>query len=121
MFQPNSVKPCIFLAGEVSSISGSDSDTDSDSDLTLMSSEYNKPSINDLLPEATDGNQTTPAGRQHPKVFFVSGEGEVLSIYRSVIYSVKVLTYLPACLPACPPTRPPCRPPLIQLTIRLGA
>ena len=82
----------VFPPGEVSSISGSDGDTDSDGDLTLESSQCSKPSINDLLPEETDESQSRHAGRQHPKVFFVSGDGEVLSVYRSVVYSVKVPT-----------------------------
>ncbi|XP_078375747.1 LOW QUALITY PROTEIN: tRNA endonuclease ANKZF1-like [Oculina patagonica] len=83
------------ISGEVSSISGSDSDSDSDSDLTLESSQCSKPSINDLLPEETDKNQSRQTGRQHPKVFFVSGEGEVLSVYRSVLYSVKNIPATP--------------------------
>ena len=83
-----------FPPGEVSSISGSDSDTDSDGDLNLESNDNSKPSINSLSPEMPDENESCPTGRQHPKVFFVSGEGEVLSVYRSVLYSVKVPTYL---------------------------
>lgn len=79
-----------IVPGEVSSISGSDSDTDSDGDLTLESNGYSKPSINSLSPETPDQNESSPTGRQHPKVFFVSADGEVLSVYRSVLYSVKV-------------------------------
>ena len=96
-----------FPPGDVSSISGSDSDTDSDGDLTLESNQDSKPSINSLLPEAPDENESCPTGRQHPKVLFVSGEGEVLSVYRSVLYSVKVPTYLPTlhnCVSAYLPT-----------------
>ena len=80
-----------FLSGELSSISGSDSDTDSDGDLALESSQCSKPLINELLPDETDEDRARSTGRQHPKVFFVNGDGEVLSVYRSVLYSVKVI------------------------------
>lgn len=77
------------VSGELSSISGSDSDKDDDGDLTLDSSQSGKLPINDLLPEERDVTKSNSTGRQHPKLFFVSGEGEILSVYRSVLHSVK--------------------------------
>ena len=80
------------VLGEVSSISGSDSDTDNDDgDLMLESSQCSKPSINSLLPEQNINSETHASlRRQHPKVFFVNGDGEVMSVYRSVLYSIQV-------------------------------
>ena len=51
-----------------------------------------KPSINDIQPEEKDEAKTSSTGRQHPKVFFVNEDGDVLSVYRSVLYSVKVIS-----------------------------
>lgn len=86
------------ISGEVSSISGSDSDTDNDGgDLMLESSQHSKLSLNGLLPEQNINSETcvsTPR-RQHPKVFFVNGDGEVLSVYRSVLYSVQNIPTTP--------------------------
>ena len=83
------------VLGEVSSISGSDSDTDNDDgDLMLESSQCSKPSINSLLPEQNINSEThSSLRRQHPKVFFVNGDGEVMSVYRSVLYSILVKFY----------------------------
>ena len=83
------------VLGEVSSISGSDSDTDNDDgDLMLESSQCSKPSINSLLPEQNINSEThSSLRRQHPKVFFVNGDGEVMSVYRSVLYSIQVKFY----------------------------
>ena len=50
--------------------------------------------INDLLPEERDVTKSSSTGRQHPKVFFVNEDGDVLSVYRSVLYSVKVISKL---------------------------
>ena len=87
------------ILGELSSISGSDSDTDNDDgDLMLESSQCSKPSINSLLPEQNINSEThTSLRRQHPKVFFVNGDGEVMSVYRSVLYSVQVKFYCIKC------------------------
>lgn len=85
------------ISGEVSSISGSDSDTDNDDgDLMLESSQCSKPSINSLLPEQNINSEThTSLRRQHPKVFFVNGDGEVMSVYRSVLYSIQNIPTTP--------------------------
>lgn len=85
------------ISGEVSSISGSDSDTENDDgDLMLESSQCNKPSINSLLPEQNINSEThTSLRRQHPKVFFVNGDGEVMSVYRSVLYSIQNIPTTP--------------------------
>ena len=57
----------------------------------LESSQCSKPSINSLLPEQNINSEThTSLRRQHPKVFFVNGDGEVMSVYRSVLYSIQV-------------------------------
>ena len=73
-----------FSSGELSSISGSDSDTDSD--LTLESIQRSK-----CQPEETSVTKNRLTGRQHPKVLFVNEDGDVLSVYRSVLCSVKVM------------------------------
>lgn len=70
------------ISGELSSISGSDSDTDSD--LTLESIQRSK-----CQPEETSVTKNRLTGRQYPKVLFVNEDGDVLSVYRSVLCSVK--------------------------------
>ena len=46
--------------------------------------------INDLQPEGRDDIKLAVNGeRKHPKVFFVNEDGDVLSVYRTVLYSVK--------------------------------
>ena len=81
----------LFHAGEVSSISGSDSDADSDSDLILESSRSGKSPINDILPIERNITKSSSTARRHPKVFFVNEYGDVLSVYRCVLHSVKVI------------------------------
>ena len=57
----------------------------------LESSQCSKLSINSLLPEQNINSETHASlRRQHPKVFFVNGDGEVMSVYRSVLYSIQV-------------------------------
>lgn len=46
--------------------------------------------INDLQPEGRDDIKLAVIGeRKHPKVFFVNKDGDVLSVYRPALYSVK--------------------------------
>ncbi|XP_074623468.1 tRNA endonuclease ANKZF1-like [Acropora palmata] len=71
------------ISGELSSISGSDSDTDSDSDLTLGSSHRNKSAISNMQPVI---KKQLP-GHHHARVLFE--DGDVLSVYCSVLYSAK--------------------------------
>ena len=81
-----------FFTGELSSISGSDSDTDSDGDLSMESAaQCTMSPINDHQFEGRDDIKLAVIGeRKHPKVFFVNEDGDVLSVYRTVLYSVKV-------------------------------
>ena len=47
--------------------------------------------INDHQFEGRDDIKLAVIGeRKHPKVFFVNEDGDVLSVYRTVLYSVKV-------------------------------
>ena len=47
--------------------------------------------INDHQFEGRDDIKLAGIGeRKHPKVFFVNEDGDVLSVYRTVLYSVKV-------------------------------
>ena len=82
----------LFFTGELSSISGSDSDTDSDGDLSMESAaQCTMSPINDHQFEGRDDIKLAVIGeRKHPKVFFVNEDGDVLSVYRTVLYSVKV-------------------------------
>lgn len=73
------------ISGELSSISGSDSDTDSDIDLTLGSSHRNKSAIGNIQPVM---KKQLP-GHHHVRVLFVNEDGDVLSVYCSVLYSAK--------------------------------
>ena len=50
--------------------------------------------INDCQFEGRDDIKLAVIGeRKHPKVFFVNEDGDVLSVYRTVLYSVKVSFY----------------------------
>jgi len=50
--------------------------------------------INDRQFEGRDDIKLAVIGeRKHPKVFFVNEDGDVLSVYRTVLYSAKVSFY----------------------------
>ncbi|CAH1790093.1 unnamed protein product [Owenia fusiformis] len=71
------------IAGDVSSISGSDSESDSEDDSTSM------PPL--ILPQ--DTSKYLPADEalctRHPKVFLRNQEGELMSVYRCIVHGKK--------------------------------
>lgn len=77
----------IFNAvGDMSSLSGSDTETDDD--LSLESSKIEIPVPEFSKDDAVDNEKIL--GRHHPKIFLINQDGSVLSIFQTIIYSVKV-------------------------------
>ncbi|KAH9513360.1 Ankyrin repeat and zinc finger domain-containing protein 1 [Bulinus truncatus] len=66
------------IAGEVSSISGSESDNSDDDDASDVK-----------LTESEIGDNEHLAVYNHPKLFFRNKEGELMSVYRCLIYQKK--------------------------------
>ncbi|KAH9513359.1 Ankyrin repeat and zinc finger domain-containing protein 1 [Bulinus truncatus] len=66
------------IAGEVSSISGSESDNSDDDDASDVN-----------LTESEIGDNEHLAVYNHPKLFFRNKEGELMSVYRCLIYQKK--------------------------------
>lgn len=82
------------IAGNISSLSGSDSDTDTESDQDQFTGTKYLTSIRQKLlhgngistdSESDTGNQLEDISRRLPKVYFTNKDGELLSIYRCVI------------------------------------
>ena len=96
--------------GDISSISGSEDsneDTDDNEDDTNMSTtEKMKKKVNDKMRHirktAESGSSESEtessvqvvlddAGRRYPKLFFRSTDGDILSVYRCIVYHKKVI------------------------------
>ncbi|XP_070211217.1 tRNA endonuclease ANKZF1-like isoform X1 [Littorina saxatilis] len=95
------------MTGDVSSISGSDDTSTSSSNeddtlvkLTLPASRHKKSHVyesSDSTDSESEENASIMAAtRRHPKVFLRNGEGQLLSMYRSVLYHKKNAPNTPA-------------------------
>lgn len=100
---------CSLYSGNLSSISGSESDSadsDTGSDST-GGSKYNKPrlvppphlrqrqsSVSSTDSESEDSGRNYAVATRYAKVFFKNIAGEVVSLYRCVLYHKKVIIKL---------------------------
>ncbi|XP_071803263.1 tRNA endonuclease ANKZF1-like [Asterias amurensis] len=76
------------ISGDVSSISGSDSSTDSDSD-DVSGSHSRQTSNQSDRSRWVKTTSNNVRGRGHPKVFFRSGNGKLVSVHRCILYGKK--------------------------------